>query len=90
MLTDNTTQRPLRRTWIETYKINKVMINNGGHNVLFGGRGLKLNILKRLYQFMIKTQRPLRRTWIETVSLASFAVCGAGHNVLFGGRGLKR
>ena len=85
------TQRPLRRTWIETSQLSlssfifydttsssedvdwncpytKHCLEPNGHNVLFGGRGLKLYCfcVQKLWQ---KTQRPLRRTWIETTCI---------------------
>ena len=58
------------------------------HNVLFGGRGLKLTGI-RSFNGAVETQRPLRRTWIETSTSASSSRSTARHNVLFGGCGLK-
>ena len=40
------TQRPLRRTWIETGLECVLAARVDRHNVLFGGRGLKLYVEK--------------------------------------------
>ena len=65
------TQRPLWRTWIETNACASKEASSNRHNVLFGGRGLKLSCHLYTYPEIIETQRPLWRTWIETTDKVS-------------------
>ena len=84
-----TTQRPLWRTWIETSVALLLYAHGQRHNVLFGGRGLKLSG-RGIWS--------CRRTDTTSSSEDVDWNCSAcdvkwhlfpRHNVLFGGRGLK-
>ena len=89
-ITPPATQRPLWRTWIETRLDCWFQCQKIRHNVLFGGRGLKLDHPNVCCKNHADTTSSLEDVDWNCFDKSNFVISTKRHNVLFGGRGLKR